>query len=252
MGKITEPDSEGTEGLEYYLLDDGTYGVKGGTTNYLSEITIPSTHNGKVVTTILSSAFYEYANLTKINIPESITTIPENAFYNCASLKEINIPRGVTKIGKYAFYNCASLKEINISEGVTEIGEYAFNQCNNVVSISLPSTINYIGKYGLCFGSPKKVEQVDINFDGIWRVNMNSTISSPNGNVYSKSNDGSYKVVGGGYSYSYLFIDDVTKFENNLKGKIDYYQYSNYEGYPNNNRYILTYGSTVGEMTRID
>ena len=79
-----------------------------------------------------------------------------------------------------------------------------------------------------------------------------SSISSPNGNIYSKSNDGSYKVVGSSYSYSYLFIDDVTKFENNLKGKRDYYQYSNYEGYPNNNKYILTYGSILGEMTRID
>ncbi len=61
--------NEGTEGLEYYPLPDGTYGVMAGTTKYLEEITIPATYNGKPVTKILPEAFSSATNLKKSFFP---------------------------------------------------------------------------------------------------------------------------------------------------------------------------------------
>ena len=62
MGKLPE-EANGTDGLAYYPLPDGTYGVMAGTTGYLSEITIPATYKGKAVTKILPKAFQNATNL---------------------------------------------------------------------------------------------------------------------------------------------------------------------------------------------
>ena len=110
---------EGTEGLAFYPLPDGTYGVKAGTTEYLTSIVIPATYNGKAVTRILPRAFtraeegYESeSNLVSISIPDSVISIDEKAFYNCNNLISITIPKGVTSIGDGAFMNCSSLIEV--------------------------------------------------------------------------------------------------------------------------------------------
>ena len=60
----------GTDGLEYYLLPDGTYGVTAGTALYLEDIEIPEKHNGKLVTRILPNAFSGAPYLKTITIPE--------------------------------------------------------------------------------------------------------------------------------------------------------------------------------------
>ncbi len=56
----TETETEvniGTEGLEYFPLPDGSYGVKAGSALYLEEIVIPESYCGKPVTRILPNAF---------------------------------------------------------------------------------------------------------------------------------------------------------------------------------------------------
>ncbi len=87
---------EGTDGLVYYPLPDGTYAVGGGTTMYLTEIVIPSTYNGKSVTVIAKNAFENFTNLENITIPDTITSIDEMAFNNCKNLKYLIIPESVT------------------------------------------------------------------------------------------------------------------------------------------------------------
>lgn len=44
---------EGTEGLEFYPLPDGTYGVSKGKTGYLEDIVVPKTYNQKAVTAVI-------------------------------------------------------------------------------------------------------------------------------------------------------------------------------------------------------
>ena len=76
--EVTPP--SGSEGLEYYPLPNGTYAVSGGMTKYLTEISIPATHNGKAVTVITERAFQKFPNLKKITIPNSVTSIGDSAF----------------------------------------------------------------------------------------------------------------------------------------------------------------------------
>lgn len=101
---ILQNESEGTEGLEYSLLSDDTYGVKGGTALYLNKVTIPATYKGKAVTQILEHAFENSTNLKEIQLPDSIEKIQSYAFNGCKALENITIPSSVKFIGEYAFY----------------------------------------------------------------------------------------------------------------------------------------------------
>lgn len=88
-GNIKGQDATGSnqndQGLEFYLLDDGTYGVGFGSAIYLSDIVIPSSFNGRAVTQIVDyfgstgipGGFY--ASYTSVTIPTSITYIGTNA-----------------------------------------------------------------------------------------------------------------------------------------------------------------------------
>ena len=93
VGKVSGEsgaEQEGTDGLEYYPLPDGTYAVSGGTAKYMTEIVIPATHNGKTVSTILDEAFYESKNLTSITVPDSVKYIGNMVFGRCTKLPCIN------------------------------------------------------------------------------------------------------------------------------------------------------------------
>ena len=102
---VTEPY---TEGLEFYPMNNGaSYGVCIGKAIYMEHIVIPSTYNGKPVTTILAKGFTtsEGMNdvLKSIVIPSSIVEIRANAFEYCIALENVTIPASVTVIADYAF-----------------------------------------------------------------------------------------------------------------------------------------------------
>ncbi len=96
-------DSIRSEGLRFTLNDDGaSYAVSIGSCTEAA-ITIPNAHDGKPVTIIRDSAFYDCSSLTSIIIPNSITSIGEMAFCDCNNLTSISIPQSVTSIGEKAF-----------------------------------------------------------------------------------------------------------------------------------------------------
>lgn len=76
--------------LDFYPLNDGDeYGVKVGKSAYLKNVVIPSTYNGRPISTILSMGFRldnDYSDLSEksrletIFIPNSITGIESYAF----------------------------------------------------------------------------------------------------------------------------------------------------------------------------
>ena len=135
---------EYTLGLEYSLLDDGTYSVAIGEATSVEHIIIPASHDGVSVTEIAKSGFQNAASLKTIQLPDTIKSIGAQAFADCTSLESINIPSGVTKIDGHTFIHCDKLKSIVIPEGVTVIAIKAF-EGSGLESISLPDSLEVIG-----------------------------------------------------------------------------------------------------------
>ena len=101
--------------LTYEVQDDGTIKITDCNESASGALTIPSTIDGKKVTSIGKKAFEHCRKLTNITIPNSVTSIGEDAFAYCSSLTSITIPGNVTSIGSCAFLGCRSLTSINVS-----------------------------------------------------------------------------------------------------------------------------------------
>ena len=146
----------------------------------VTELSIPDG-----VTSIGQYAFYGFAGLTKITVPNSVKSIAWSAFENCPiesatiptlaisyvlnkNLKEVVITGGeiiedstfrdctsltsitilahVTSIGDAAFMNCASLTSITMPSSVTDIGWRAFSDCSSLTNIVIPDSVTSIGE----------------------------------------------------------------------------------------------------------
>lgn len=131
---------------EYKILDDGTVEI----TKYSGtdeKVVVPSTINGKKVTSIGKSAFFYCKSITSIVIPNSVTSIGENAFNECASLTSITLPNTIISIGNGTFSYCKNLKSITIPDSVKSIGEYAFCDCASLTSIKIPDSVTSISDW---------------------------------------------------------------------------------------------------------
>lgn len=78
--KCGQADPNGTEGLEYELLDNDTYRVIGIGDATDADIYIPSVYNGKAVTSIGDRAFSDNNNIRSVFVSNSITSIGQYAF----------------------------------------------------------------------------------------------------------------------------------------------------------------------------
>lgn len=173
---------ENSQGLDFFLKDDGTYAVGIGNAIYLSEITIPSTYSGKPVSEIGVFCPEDVekvmgSRLKKIIIPDSITTIGDAAFENCTSLTNVIIPDSVISIGKLAFADCDSLTSITIPDSVTTIGDSAFSWSASLTSIVIPDSVITIGDYA--FGSCSSLISITVNEN-------NTEYKDIDGNLYTK------------------------------------------------------------------
>ena len=138
--------------FEYSILDDGTVKI----TDYTggdSKLVIPSTIDGKKVTSIGGYAFEYCTSLTSITIPNSVTSIGDYAFSNCRSLTSITIPNSVTSIGVCAFEYCTSLTLIFF------LGFVIYPMVLCVVTSFFDSTMNradiFVGLIRFCRNSLK-------------------------------------------------------------------------------------------------
>lgn len=133
-----------TENLTFNRLDDDTYEVSGikdpsdsagnRTSNIYTNVVIPSSHDGKLVTQIASHAFDSCSKLVNVKIPNSIQRIYEKAFHKCTSLKYVEIPESVYDLGSNGgavFEHCSGLEWASIPYSVKIIGAYTFNGCTN-------------------------------------------------------------------------------------------------------------------------
>ncbi|MCL2063102.1 MAG: leucine-rich repeat protein [Candidatus Cloacimonetes bacterium] len=138
--------AQGTPGLSFTLIDDGTaYEVRKGTANE-AHIEIPDTYDGLPVTRIARMGFSEFYTMTSIHIPDSVTIIGENAFRLSSNLTSINIPNSVTRIENFAFTGCSGLTSVTLSENITSIGRWGFSNCESLTSIIIPIGVTRIGE----------------------------------------------------------------------------------------------------------
>ena len=175
LGGNTTPDDTDTpnvsEGLEFTLKNDGnSYSVTGIGTCTDTELVIPSTYNGLLVTSIDEYAFNYCPSLTSVVIPDSVTSIDKGAFYYCTSLTSIVIPNSVTSISEYAFYYCTSLTSIVIPNSVTSIGEMAFCDCALLTSVVIPNSVTIIdnGAFANCYSLTSVVIPDSVTSIGDW------------------------------------------------------------------------------------
>ena len=87
--------------------------------------------------TELNNDIFEFSNLEKIKLPNTLTEIPYGAFSN-VELKSLEIPEGVEIIGDYAFFDCDELTNVKLPTTLRKIGEGAFSQCVELKSINIP------------------------------------------------------------------------------------------------------------------
>ncbi|MCR4999036.1 MAG: leucine-rich repeat domain-containing protein [Lachnospiraceae bacterium] len=113
-----------------YVLDGTT--LKG----IPSDATTIDIPNG--VTTIAPDLFKNNANITTVNIPDSVTDLG-TGFNGCTGLQTVTIGTGITTIGSDIFYNCTSLNTVNFPSTLTTISANAFRGCTGLKTITIPS-----------------------------------------------------------------------------------------------------------------
>ena len=104
--------------------------------SYVTDITIP-----EGVTTIKRCAFYKYAGLQSVKLPNSLKEIGDGAFYGCTSLTSpLSLPN-VTSIGKWAFRSTGIQGTLNIPHSVDSIGDEAFRYCEGIDTLIIGNGI---------------------------------------------------------------------------------------------------------------
>ncbi len=150
---------------------DLTYEVSGNTITitdcevWATDVVIPSEIDGKAVTGIRNTAFYNCRSLTSVTIPDSVTNIGASAFEGCNGLTSITIPDSVTNIGCNAFELCENIYSVNITDLAAwcriTFGNNSSNPLNNlrtyrgylylngelVENLVIPDSVTNIGNY---------------------------------------------------------------------------------------------------------
>ena len=169
------------EYFNFKLLEDGTYEISAKDVNNMpAEVVIPSSYEGKAVTSIGDYAFGECYSLTSVIIGDSVTSINFGAFALCLGLTSVVLPDNITYIA-HGVFACCPLTDIALSknnenysiidgnlyskdgtvlmqyaigktetsfsipEGVTHIESVAFMYSQNLLFIEIPNSVTSIG-----------------------------------------------------------------------------------------------------------
>lgn len=90
------------------------------------------------------AAFRDTLKLKKVRLPASLEVMGKGAF-DGSGLREVRIPGGVKKISSEAFFSCEHLKKVILEEGVEEIDSGAFWANRRLSVVKLPRSLRRIG-----------------------------------------------------------------------------------------------------------
>ncbi|MCK4552240.1 MAG: leucine-rich repeat protein, partial [Tenericutes bacterium] len=214
MPVTTVDNSSPVEDFEFTLKEDNTYELTG----YIGDeetVIIPSTYEGKSVTSIGRLAFYNEANVNYLEIPSSITTIDAAAIYSCLELSEVVVDEansyyssvdGVlfNKDKTVLMYYPSNKPEASyiVPSSVISIGNLAFVLNDNLISITIPRSVERIKEW--TFRDYK-------NFNNITVVEENSYYSSIDGVLFDKDQTTLLIYPLGKSETSYIIPDDVLR-----------------------------------------
>jgi len=117
--------------------------IMGCVTEPEGHLIIPDKLDQYEVTRIGEAAFYHYADLTGVTLPQSVTFIADGAFAN-SGLTSVSIPGSVTVICYGTFMWCEDLTRVTIPEGVTRIEMDAFHMCASLTRVTVPGSVTRI------------------------------------------------------------------------------------------------------------
>lgn len=99
-------------GIKYAPLSSGGNSIVGYDTSKGTSVVVPETLEGKPVTEVASSAFWN-SGIVSISLPKTIASINAEAFHYSKSLTKVTLNEGIKIIGDSAFYQCTKLNTIN-------------------------------------------------------------------------------------------------------------------------------------------
>lgn len=142
-----------------FMLDYITYGIRDGHISVIGgdDLMIKTMFDGNVtlfssitlgghkyiVKEIGEKAFYNFENLRRIEIPNTVEEIGTGAFLGCTHLEYCKLPNKLRSIPSYCF-SCAKLRSLEIPNTVEEIGKNSFTSCNYLTNIKLPDSVTKI------------------------------------------------------------------------------------------------------------
>jgi len=155
----------------------------------ITNISIPSSYNGKPVIGIAAGGFKNCTGLESIVIPDTVKTIGANAFWCCSALTSVVFTGSVTQIGQYAFLGCTSLESVYISSlsdwcnteflsyDATPMYHASALYLNNepITTANIPDDVTVI--HSFAFGYCDQLKQVRLS-ENVRIVEKNAFISS--------------------------------------------------------------------------
>lgn len=122
-----------SQGLEYELLDDGTYTVAGIGGFNGKGLVIPAKFEGKSITQIKSKAFYNNQTIKSIIIPKTITKINSQCFAFMSNVESIYL--NCNTICKDSIYYESNLINITVGENVEKIENWGIRNNSNLENL---------------------------------------------------------------------------------------------------------------------
>ena len=101
----------------------------------------------------LGNAVFQYSNIHRIIIPQSVRHIGGSTFVGCMYLNSVMLPDCIDTIGDHMFEACFSLRNITLPPALKHIGESAFIESHITGPIELPATLQSIGPSAFAFAT---------------------------------------------------------------------------------------------------
>lgn len=194
---------ENNEKIKYTIKDGVALVARQPKTSQVYNLRANIEYKGNVVKVIgvEDFAFYNFEELSAIDIPATFVTIGDYAFAGCTSLNEINWRENheddiQISIGLCAFMDDIKLTQLILPNKLAQIKAYAFAGCNTFEEINIPSTVTYIGQNAFEFCGRLiircEAQSAPASWDEKWNAEENPVIWDCNNN---SGNLGNGKVI---------------------------------------------------------